>query len=37
MVQYRRVNQQFSKLKDAVKQNNGTTLGIGNKNFNKAE
>ena len=41
MVEYERVNlklsnQQIKKLKEAVKSNNGTTLRIGNKNFNKA-
>ena len=30
-------NQQIKKLKEAVKSNNGTTLRIGNKNFNKAD
>ena len=40
MVEYDRVslkgsNQQIKKLKEAVKSNNGTTLRIGNKNFNK--
>ena len=30
-------NSQFNKLKDTVKKSNGTTLRIGNKNFNKAE
>ena len=40
MVEYERVNlklssQQIKKLKEAVKSNNGTTLRIGNKNFNK--
>ena len=42
MVEYKRVNsklsnQQIKKLKEAVKSNNGTTLRIGNKNFNKAD
>ena len=42
MVEYKRVNlklsnSQFKKMKEAVKSNNGTTLRIGNKNFNKAE
>ena len=42
MVKYERVNlklsnQQIKKLKEAVKSNNGTTLRIGNKNFNKAD
>ena len=42
MVEYERVNlklsnQQIKKLKEAVKSNNGTTLRIGNKNFNKAD
>ena len=42
MVEYKRgnlklSNSQFNKLKDAVKKSNGTTLRIGNKNFNKAE
>ena len=42
MVEYKRVNlklpnQQIKKVKEAVKSNNGTTLRIGNKNFNKAE
>ena len=42
MVEYKRVsiklsNQQIKKLKQAVKCNNGTTLRIGNKNFNKAD
>ena len=41
MGEYERVNskqsnQQIKKLKEAVKSNNGTTLIIGNKNFNKA-
>ena len=41
MVEYERVNlklsdQQIKKLKEAVKGNNGTTLRIGDKNFNKA-
>ena len=30
-------NQQIKKLKEAVKGNNGTTLRIGNKHFNKAD
>ena len=30
-------NQQIKKLIEAVKSNNGTTLRIGNKNFNKAD
>ena len=42
MVEYERVNlklsnQQIKKLKEAVKSNTGTTLRIGNKNFNKAD
>ena len=42
MVEYKRVSlklssSQFEKLKKAVKNNNGTTLRIGNKNFNKAD
>ena len=42
MVEYERVNlklsnKQIKKLKEAVKSNNGTTLRIGNKNFNKAD
>ena len=42
MVEYERVNfklsnQQIKKLKEAVKCNNGATLKIGNKNFNKAD
>ena len=42
MVEYERVNlklsnQQIKKLKEAVKSNNGTTLKMGNKNFNKAD
>ena len=42
MVEYERVNlklsnQQIKKIKEAVKSNNGTTLRIGNKNFNKAD
>ena len=42
MVEYERVNlklsnQQIKKLKEAVESNNGTTLRIGNKNFNKAD
>ena len=42
MVEYKRVNlklsnQQIKKLKEAVKSNNGTTLRISNKNFNKAD
>ena len=42
MVEYERVNlklsnHQIKKLKESVKNNNGTTLGIGNKNFNKAD
>ena len=42
MVEYKRVNLklsnfQFKKMKEAVKNNNGTTLRIGNKNFNKAD
>ena len=41
MVEYERLNlklssQQITKLKEAVKSNNGKTLRIGNKNFNKA-
>ena len=40
MVEYNKINlklssSQLSKLKDAVKKNNGTTLTIGNKKFNK--
>ena len=42
MVEYKRVslklsNQQIKKLKEAVISNNGTTLRIGNKNFNKTD
>ena len=41
MIKYKSVrvisNQQIKKLKEAVKGNNGTTLRIGNKNFNKAD
>ena len=42
MVEYKRVNlklsnQEIKKLKEAVKSNNGTTLRIGNKNFNKVD
>ena len=42
MVEYEIVNlklsnQQIKKLKEAVKSSNGTTLRIGNKNFNKAD
>ena len=42
MVEYERVNltlsnPQIKKLKQAVKSNNGTTLRIGNKSFNKAD
>ena len=42
MVEYERLNlklsnQQIKKLKEAVKSNNGTTLRIGNKIFNKAD
>ena len=42
MVEYKRVNlkllnQQIKKLKESVKSNNGTTLRIGNKNFNKTD
>ena len=42
MVEYERVNlklssQQIKTLKEAVKSNNGTTLRIANKNFNKAD
>ena len=42
MVEYKRVgiklsNWQIKNLKEAVKGNNGTTLRIGNKNFNKAD
>ena len=42
MAEYDRINlklsnQQIKKLKEAVKSNNGTTLRIGNKNFNKAD
>ena len=41
MVEYKRVslklsNQQIKKLKEAVKDNNETTLRIENRNFNKA-
>ena len=39
MVEYNRVNLKLSnsklKVKEAVKNNNGITLRIGNKNFNK--
>ena len=42
MVEYKRVNlklsnQQIKKLIEAENSNNGTTLRIGNKNFNKAD
>ena len=42
MAEYKRVNlklssQETKKLKEAVKSNNGTTLRISNKNFNKAD
>ena len=42
MVEYERVNlklsnQQIKTIKEAVKSNNGRTLRIGNKNFNKAD
>ena len=42
MVEYKRVgiklsNWQIKNVKEAVKGNNGTTLRIGNKNFNKAD
>ena len=42
MVEYERVslklsNQQINKLKEAVKSNNGKTLRIGNKSFNKTD
>ena len=42
MVEFERVNlklsnQQIKKLKEAVKSNNGRTLRIANKNFNKAD
>ena len=42
MVEYERINlklsnQQVKKLKEAVKSNNGATLRIHNKNFNKAD
>ena len=42
MVEYNKVNLklsnlQLNKLKNSVKNNNGTTLRIGNKNFNKDE
>ena len=42
MVEYRNVNlklsnQHIKKLKEAVKSNNGTTLRIENKTFNKAD
>ena len=42
MVEYERIhlklsNQQIKKLKEPVKSNNGATLRIGNKNFNKAD
>ena len=42
MVEYERINlklsnQQIKRLKEAVKGNNGTTLRIGNQNFNKAD
>ena len=40
MVEYNKLNLklsnlQLSKLKNAIKNNNGTTLKIANKNFNK--
>ena len=40
MVEYKKINlklsnKQIKKLKEAVKSNNGTTLRIDNKNFNK--
>ena len=31
------MNRQIKKLKESVKSDNGTTLRIGNKNFNKAD
>ena len=42
MVEYKKVNlkpsnQQIKELKEALKSNNGTTLRISNKNFNKAD
>ena len=42
MVECKRVNlrlsnQQIKIIKEALKSNNGTTLRIGNKNFNKAD
>ena len=42
MVEYERAslklsNQQIKKLKEAVKSNNGKTLRIGNKSFNKTD
>ena len=42
MVEYERVNlklsnQHIKKIKEAVESNNGATLRIGNKNFNKAD
>ena len=42
MVEYKKVNLKLSnlqikKLKEAVKINNGTTLRIDNKTFNKAD
>ena len=42
MLEYERVNlklsdQQIKKIREAVKSNNGTTLRIGNKNFNKVD
>ena len=42
MVEYNKINAkltnlQLSKLKTAVKNNEGTTLRINNKNFNKEE
>ena len=42
MVEYERINlklsnQQIKKIKEAVKSNNGTTLCIGDKNFNKTD
>ena len=42
MVEYERVNLkrlnlQIEKLKEAVQTNSGTTLRVGNENFNKAD
>ena len=42
MVEYKKLNlklsnQQIKKLKEAVKSSNGTTLRVGNKNFDKAD